>query len=329
MQAFFRLIRWKNLLFLAATMWALQRLVIIPQMLDFGFGVADVFHGLSFLLLMLSVVLIAAGGYVINDYFDVKIDAINNPDVQIVTKDISRERAMRYYQILTACGVIAGIISAVLLKSWTIGLIIVFVPGLLWFYSSSYKRMLVVGNLIVALTIAIVPLLMAIANVADLETRFIPELIYQTPIVGMLYRWMSGFALFAFLMTLTREIIKDLEDQVGDRELECHTFPVVLGDMWTRVIVIVLMLTTIGLSVLAYLRWIPFDTSWGSANMNYFICFAVLWVVMIIMFLRSHRAADYAVSSTMMKIMMAWGMVYTIIFYIQQCQVYDTIIPLI
>ena len=329
MQAFFRLIRWKNLLFLAAIIWMLQRLVIVPLMLDYGFEPVDVLHGIPFVLLMLSIVLIAAGGYVINDYFDVKIDAINHPDSQIITKDFSREQAMRYYQVLTACGVVSGVVLAVILKSLTAGLIIVFVPGLLWFYSSSYKRMLVIGNLIVALSTALVPLMLAIANIADLENRFIADLLYQTPIVKMIYSWMGAFALFAFLMTFTREIIKDLEDQVGDRELECHTFPVVLGETWTRVIVMLFMLLNIGLQALAYFRWIPFDTGLGSANMNYALCFIVLWVVMIIMFLRSHRAADYAVSSMMMKILMGWGMVYAIIFYIQQCQNYGTIISLI
>lgn len=321
----FRLVRWKNLLFLAITMYALQRLVIVPLMYDFGFAPSDLFGGLTLMLLIVSVVLIAAGGYVINDYFDIKIDAINNPDNQIVSKDIPREKAIRCYQILTVCGAVTGIAAAVLLRSWMIGILIVFEAGLLWFYSSSYKRMLIVGNLIVAVSTALVPLIIAMANVAFLELRY-TDLLYQTPIVPVLYRWMSGFALFAFLMTFTREIIKDLEDQVGDRELECHTIPVVLGDVWSKVIVVLLMAATIALLAVAYFSWIPFSTAWGSANANYMICFAVLWIVMLIMFVRSHRAAEYAVSSTMMKILMGWGMVYTIIFYIQKCQEIGAII---
>ena len=329
MQSFFGLIRWKNLLFLAITMWMLQRMVIVPLMLGFGFDGGSLLAGVPLVLLIASVVFIAAGGYAINDYFDVKIDAINNPDNQIVTKELTREQAMRFYQLMTACGVISGIAVALLLKSWSIGLIIVFVPGILWFYSSSYKRMLVVGNLIVSLLTGMVPILVAMANVAYLETIYSAELLYQTAILQTLYRWMSGFALFAFLMTFTREVIKDLEDQVGDRELECHTIPVVLGDKWAKAIVLALMAGTIAMLGLAYFRWIPFDKSFGSANMNYMLCFAVLWIAMIVMFVRSHRATEYGVSSTMMKILMGWGMIYALIFYIQQCQAYNTFIPLI
>ena len=329
MQSFFGLIRWKNLLFLAITMWMLQRMVIVPLMLGFGFDGGSLLAGVPLVLLIASVVFIAAGGYAINDYFDVKIDAINNPDNQIVTKELTREQAMRFYQLMTACGVISGIAAALLLKSWSIGLIIVFVPGILWFYSSSYKRMLVVGNLIVSLLTGMVPILVAMANVAYLETIYSAELLYQTAILQTLYRWMSGFALFAFLMTFTREVIKDLEDQVGDRELECHTIPVVLGDKWAKAIVLALMAGTIAMLGLAYFRWIPFDKSFGSANMNYMLCFAVLWIAMIVMFVRSHRATEYGVSSTMMKILMGWGMIYALIFYIQQCQAYNMFIPLV
>ncbi len=319
MVSWFKLVRWKNLLFLAAIMLLLQECVIVPLMYGFGFAPSDLFGGATLVLLITSVILIAAGGYVVNDYFDIKIDAINNPDNQIVSKDIPREKAMRCYQMLTISGVVAGIIVAVLLRSWTIGLLIVFEAGLLWFYSSSYKRMLIVGNLIVAVSAALVPLIVAMSNIAFLELQY-ADLLYQTDIVPTLYRWMLGFALFAFMMTFTREIIKDLEDQVGDRELECHTIPVVLGDTWSKVIVVLLMAATVALLAVAYFRWIPYDITWGSANANYMICFAVLWVVMLVMFIRSHRATEYAVSSTMMKILMGWGMVYTIIFYIQKCQ---------
>ncbi len=326
MQDFFNLIRWKNLLFLAVVMWMLQRLVVIPVMIGFGFEPLDLLHGWPFALLIIATVLTAAGGYVINDYFDVKIDAINNPDNQIVGKTISREQAMRIYQTLTACGVVAGVAAAWVLRSWSIGLLMVFMPGLLWFYSSSYKRMLIVGNLIVALSTALVPVLLAMADIAYLELTYSENLLYQTSILPTIYRWLSAFALFAFMLTFCREIIKDLEDQVGDRELECHTIPVVLGENWSKVIVTILMLLTMALLLLAYMKWIPFDKEWGSANMNYMLCFAVLWIVAVVMFLRSHRAVDYAVSSAMVKILMGWGMVYAIVFYIQECQLYDRII---
>lgn len=312
-----RLIRWKNLLFLAATIWMLQKMIIVPVMAQYGFEPTQLLHGWEFVLLAVAIICNAAAGYTINDYFDAKIDAINRPDDQIVTRVYTRQQTMRIYQILTAVGVIAGIICAILLRSWTIGILIVFVPGLLWFYSSSYKRMLIVGNLVVALTTALVPLMIAFANIAYLQRVYTAELLYQTTIPAAIFRWMLAFALFAFILTLIREIIKDIQDQNGDREFECHSLPIVIGTTWTKVVVYILMALTIFLLTWAYINWIPFDKGWGTANMNYILSYAVLWILMIIFFAKAKRTADYALSSAMMKILMAWGMVYCIVFYIQ------------
>ena len=98
-----------------------------------------------------AIVLIAAGGYVINDYFDVKIDRINRPDEVVVTRSVSKPAAMRLSIALSGTGIACGIAAAVLLRSLTLGILFVIIPGLLWFYSSSYKRLFLIGNLIIAL----------------------------------------------------------------------------------------------------------------------------------------------------------------------------------
>lgn len=326
----FRLIRWKNLLMLFLVIWLLQHLVISP-ILQVNYGVAPEYmiSASAMLMLMLLMIFEAAGGYIINDYFDIKIDAINRPDSQIVSKTVTRQQAMLYYQITTGIGVVCGIVAAYLLRNFTIGLVVVFVPGLLWFYSSTYKRVFLVGNLIVALTTALVPLLLAMANVSALEKFVDPQILYQTSIPATIYKWMLAFALFAFMLTLIREIIKDMQDQVGDRELECHTIPIVLGNTVAKIVVICLMALTIGLLVLAYVKWIPYEIGWGSANMNYMLCFAVLWLVAIVVFVRSNRSADYGISATMVKILMGWGLVYTLIFFIQICQQVGQFIPIL
>ncbi len=157
----FRLIRWSNLLFIIIIMLLMEKMVAEPLMLRAQFGVQLPWW--AFCLLVLAVVLIAAGGYVINDYFDVRIDAINRPEKQIVTRTVSKQSAMLMHQIFTVLGVVCGLEVAWICHSWSLCLIFIFVPGLLWFYSSSYKRQFLVGNLIVAFSTALVPLLMAMA----------------------------------------------------------------------------------------------------------------------------------------------------------------------
>ena len=219
-----RLVRWSNLLFLAALVWVMEKWVATPILVKAAFG--EQLPGYMLLLIILATVLIAAGGYVINDYFDVKIDRINRPDEVIVTRSISKPAAMRLSMILSGIGIACGIAVAVVLKSLTIGILFVLIPGLLWFYSSSYKRLFMIGNLIIALLAGVTPIVVAMTNVAVLQLRYETILPYTT-LVHDIYAWLGGFALFAFLLTWIREIIKDMQDQMGDRELECHSMPVV------------------------------------------------------------------------------------------------------
>ena len=134
-----RLVRWSNLLFLAALVWLMEKWVATPVLNHAAFGEQLPWYVL--LMLILAVVFIAAGGFVINDYFDVKIDRINRPDELIVTRTVSKPDAMKLSLWLSGIGVALGLVIAVLLRSFTLGILFVLVPGLLWFYSSSYKRL--------------------------------------------------------------------------------------------------------------------------------------------------------------------------------------------
>ena len=203
-----RLVRWSNLLFLAALIWLMEKWVAVPILNATAFGEQLPWYILW--LLIIATVLIAAGGYVINDYFDVKIDRINRPDEVIVTRSVSKPAAMRLSVSLSAVGAVCGLVIAWLLRSITIASIFILIPGLLWFYSSSYKRLFMIGNLTIALLAAMTPMMVALTNVAILQLRYGTILPYTT-LVHDLYAWLGGFALFAFLLTWIREIVKDTQ----------------------------------------------------------------------------------------------------------------------
>ncbi|MDY5651639.1 MAG: geranylgeranylglycerol-phosphate geranylgeranyltransferase [Paludibacteraceae bacterium] len=304
-----RLVRWGNLLFLGALVWVMEKWVAVPILNAAAYGEQMPWYIL--LLLEIAVILIAAGGYVINDYFDVKIDRINRPDAVIVTRTISKPAAMRLSICLSAAGAACGILEAILLRSMTIGILFVIVPGLLWFYSSSYKRLFMIGNLTIALLAAVTPMLVAITNVAILQLRFETILPYIS-LPHDLYAWLGGFALFAFLLTWIREIIKDMQDQMGDRELECHSMPVVWGDLWTKVFVTALIILTLAIIGHIWYRLLPFPIGWTSLSTRYIALGIVVPLLSAIWLLWSAKIpSDYKSCQQVIKFAMLIGMLYS------------------
>jgi 4-hydroxybenzoate polyprenyltransferase len=305
-----RLVRWSNVLFLAALLWLMEKWVATPILDAAAFGEQVPWYMLT--LLILAVTLIAAGGYVINDYFDVKIDRINRPDEVIVTNSISKPAAMRLSVVLSAIGAVCGVALAALLRSVSMGILFVIVPGLLWFYSSSYKRLFMIGNLTIALLAGLTPMMVAITNVTLLNLRYEIIMPYTT-LSHDLYAWLGGFALFAFLLTWIREIVKDMQDQMGDRELECHSMPVVWGERWTKVFVTVLIVGTI--AIVGHLWWhvLPFDRSWTSLSTRYIALGVVTPMLCTIWLLWSAKIpSDYKTSQQVVKFTMLIGMLYSI-----------------
>ncbi|RZK51942.1 MAG: prenyltransferase [Hymenobacter sp.] len=160
-------------------------------------------------LLVLAALLVAAAGYIINDYYDVKIDAINRPDRLVVGRLLRRRHAMLAHVLLSGLGVALAVAL-----SWRLGAVTLGAAALLWGYSARFKRLALVGNLsIAALTAALVllPALLPAASGAGL-----PKAV-----------WL--YALAAFLLTVVREIVKDLEDMRGDAQHGCRTLPLVWG----------------------------------------------------------------------------------------------------
>jgi 4-hydroxybenzoate polyprenyltransferase len=233
----------------------------------------------------------------------------------VVTRVISREAAMNWFYVLTAIGIAAGLAVAWWARSWNLLFIYIVIPGLLWFYSASYKRMLLVGNLIVAFISALVPLLIAMVNADHLRFLYHESLAY-TPIVGQLYVWLGGFALFCMLLTLSREMVKDMEDVEGDRELECRTMPIVLGEKVSKIVVTIVLLVTIAL--IAYLAWfvLPFPMEWATFT-GRFIIFGLmvpmLCVLVLLWAARSKR--ELHTVQQVLKFVMFLGTMFSYVIY--------------
>ncbi len=219
--AFFRLIRWPNLVFIFLTQLLFYYLILLPA---FDPAVYPNKLGpLLFYLLSASSVLIAAAGYIINDYFDLNIDRVNKPDRLVVDKIIRRRWTILWHWILSGIGVVLSFYVSWRLRNPIVGVANLGCVFLLWFYSTIFKRKLVIGNIIISLLTAWVILVLYVA-----EIRIHASAPYRE-IIARVFKFAIVYGGFAFILSLIREVVKDIEDMDGDAKYGCRTMPIVWG----------------------------------------------------------------------------------------------------
>lgn len=209
---FLKLIRINNLLIIFITQLTIKAF-IIDRLTEGGSFVADPL----FFLLNLSTILIAAAGYIINDYYDIKIDLLNKPGKLVIGKFISRRLALIWHLTLTVAGVVLGIYNGYL-----IGLLHALSAFVLWLYSNKLKRLALIGNISVAILSGL--------------SVFLVAILYRRE-----YDIILSYSIFAFYISLIREIIKDMEDIKGDAAFGCKTLPILWGFRKTKRAVTFLM----------------------------------------------------------------------------------------
>ena len=259
MMDFLKLIRYKNLLIIAVTQYLMRYCVIYPILKVSGLELQmDQFH---FILLVLSSVLITAAGYVINDYFDTGTDMLNRPETVLVGKVINRKMAMLMHILLNLIGIGIGIYLSFKVNIVAFSAAYLAAAGVLWFYSTTYKRQFLIGNLIVAIFTGMVPFLVAIFEVPLLNQQYKEILLRLNMNFNNILGWVGGFSFFAFLSTLVREIIKDIEDFKGDKAFGRNTLPVVLGIRNSKIITICLIVLNIFALLYIYFRYLLHSAS--------------------------------------------------------------------
>ena len=203
------LVRWPNLAIMLLTLTLVRVRLLLPEL-----PVWQALLTVNFGVLVLASLLVAAAGYIINDYYDVKIDAINRPDRLVVGRVLRRRKAMLAHVVLSAVGVgLAGWLHPVL------GAVTLGAALLLWGYSARFKRVALVGN------VSIATLTAALVLLPELQLRLARHDAHSAV-------W--PYALAAFLLTLVREIVKDVEDMRGDALHDCRTLPLVWGVARTK-----------------------------------------------------------------------------------------------
>ncbi len=214
--AFLRLIRWNNLMIILFTQQMIHFFLLEN---NFNISFEKKIFETQMLIINISTIFVAIAGYIINDYYDVKIDMINRPDTVIIGKELHRRWAI----FLNVFFNFFGLLFAFLLD-FKVGIITLCCAVLLWWYSNYLKRKPLLGNVAIALLTAMTVLLVMI---------FYKN--YNEKIVV--------FAIFAFFITLVREIIKDMEDVKGDNVFGCKTLPILWGIRRSKNVVYVFLTT--------------------------------------------------------------------------------------
>ena len=315
--AFFKLIRWPNLVFIAITQCLFHFCVVEPSVLNYGLHFPLHLYTKLFVLLCTSSVLIAAGGYVINDYFDINIDLVTKPNDMVVDKYIPRRWALLWHFLLSGTGILLGVFISWKLNNWIIAATNLLCVLLLWIYSTNYKRRLLTGNLLISALTAWVVMVLLIAEVpywwrgalASDEAKAIAARLSR---IGVLY------AAFAFIISLIREIIKDMEDVEGDRKEGCKTMPIVWGVNATKVftavwvIVLTVSLIIIQFYVVTFGSWV----AWIAAA--YLVVFVVAPLILLLKKLQTaSQKNDYHTMSRQLKFIMLAGILSMLFFYLK------------
>ena len=304
---FLRLIRYKNLLIIVLTQY-LMRFSIIKPILDvYNFKLQ--FSELNFFFLVIATVLITAAGYVINDYFDTKTDLVNRPEKVIIGKKLNRRWAILLHVVLNSLGIGLGAYISFYIGIPILTLVFILITGILWFYSTTYKRQFLVGNIIVAVLTALVPLMVLLFEIPLLHKEYGMLLKDLRADLIIIVLWVSAFALFAFLLTLIREIIKDVEDFEGDSAYGRKTMPIVLGVLNSKIVIVTFIITT-----LFSLLYLNFRFLNDRYTLIYFIVMLIIPMLFLVyQIISANTKRDYHRASNLSKLIMLSGILYSIL----------------
>lgn len=291
---FLQLVRWKNLVILATT------LLILKYSFINVFANETALNHLFFFLYLLSVLFIAAAGYIINDIYDVETDKINKPKKVYINTFFSINQAYIFYLILNTIGVLLGFLLVNYLQKPIFSGFFIIGSFMLYYYSSTLKKIPFMGNLVVAFFISLTLVFLAYFDLILVKTMN-----YASTNI-LLFDIIIDFSIFSFMLHLIREIIKDIEDIKGDIKLQMNTLPIYIGIDKTKIILLLLLFILTAL-VLYFI---------SSYLINYSLVYIYISTTLIIplfyifyLVLKAKKPSDFSKISTLLKYCMLFGII--------------------
>jgi 4-hydroxybenzoate polyprenyltransferase len=299
--SFLNLIRYKNLIFIGLT----------QLFIKYGFfnsiGIDVVLSGFQFALLVLATISIAAGGNVINDIYDVDADLINKPNKLIVGKNISEKNAYRIFITLNILGVFSGFLLSNTIGKPGFAALFIIISALLYMYASMLKGILLVGNILISVLIALSILIVGVFDVLPaIEASNVDGQIVAMKVI-------THYACFAFFINLIREIVKDIQDINGDKNDGLNTLPIAIGRKRATIVVFVLGILAV-VAVVCYMYLFLYSS-------QILVLYFLLLVVAPLLYycVQAYSAQtnkELSQISLVLKIIMFFGMCSISIYYL-------------
>ena len=296
---YLNLIRWKNLLIIALVQ------VLIKYALFLSFNIDITLNWFGFSLLVLSTLCIAGAGYVINDVYDVETDSVNRPDKVIIGKSVSEKTANNLFIILNVIGVLVGFYLSHLVGKSGFFALFVIISALLYVYASYLKQTFLIGNIVVSVLVALSLLIVGIFEL-------LPAITSQNQATQLtMFKVLFDYALFAFIINLVREIVKDIQDIDGDHKVGMNTLPIVIGRDRAKNVVFVLSLAPI-LAIVYYLSTYLYK---HTIVVIYFLVLVIAPLILVsIKIFNSKTKKEYQFISNLLKIVMLTGMLSMLLY---------------
>jgi 4-hydroxybenzoate polyprenyltransferase len=299
--AFLKLIRWQNLLFIVITQILYEYCIYLPI-----YGSHSTYQ-LGFIVL--ASVLIAAAGYIINDYFDLNIDQINKPDRVIVNNAVSRRWAIFWHLAFSLLGLFFTVLALPPSLFWYLILANLLSILLLWLYSTNFKKQLLIGNVIISILTSWVILILffsktplSVDNIISADHKEI-----------RLFRLTMLYAGFAFIISLIREVLKDMEDRTGDARYGCRTMPIVWGLPASKVFVAVWIIVLAGTLVILQLYVLAYG--WWLSIVYCLLAIVVPLLIVLSKLTAANTQQDFHLLSRYVKAIMFTGILSMLFFY--------------
>ncbi|CAL66782.1 geranylgeranylglycerol-phosphate geranylgeranyltransferase [Christiangramia forsetii] len=290
---FLKLIRAGNLIFIALTMFLIKYGLFEP------FGVAITLNLFGFSMLVLAVVCVAASGYVINDIFDIPADIENKPDRALINTNISEKVAYRLFFILSIVGVGLGFYLSNMIGRPGFSAFFIFGSAILYIYNSQLQQTILVGNILVSIIVGLIPVGVGLY---DLLPAITPQ---NQQTQSTIFSILIDYSMFAFLVNLLREIVKDQEDINGDYNAGYKTLPIVLGKKRTNIILFITGLIPLGFLIYYTYQYL-------FENVSAVIYVLLLLVAPLLFFLvniwSAEKKSEYKRLSFILKMVLFFGL---------------------
>ncbi len=289
---YLKLIRFQNLLMLAFMQLVFRYLFLAQSYVDLALT------DFNYVLLVIATVCIAAGGYVINNIMDQDTDEIAKPQNRVVGVSISETVAYNWYIGLTIVGVGIGFYLSNVIYKPTFASMFILLATLLYMYATSFKQIPVLGNVVVALMLSTSIIIIGLFDILpaiDVDNRFRMKEAFDI---------LMHYAIFAFIINIIREIVKDMEDMDGDYQSGINSLPITIGVQKTKIIVGVL--TVISIGILAYY------VNSNLFELDYVVYYAMILIVGPLIYfgvklLNATTKKEYHHLSLVLKIILFFG----------------------